>query len=132
MALRKSMEHKDTGWEESVVVALRRLSKMPRSLSAKHYDENPAWEKLHRAFHTTLVGHCGSRWLVSFCKQLYDQAYRYRQLAVKRAYKKRNELAGHRAIVDAIGAADAAAACAALAAHYTCTTRIMLDSAPPS
>lgn len=132
MALRKSMERKDAQWEESLVLALHRLSKMPRSLSPERYDENPAWEKLHRAFHMTLVGHCGSRWLVAFCEQLYDQAYRYRQLAVKRAYKKRNELAEHRAIVEAIGAADANAACAALEAHYTRTTRIILDSAPPS
>ncbi len=129
MALRKAMQRKDEAWEESVVLALHRLSKMPRSLSTEHYDENPAWEKLHRAFHMALVGHCGSRWLVSFCEQLYDQAYRYRQLAVKRAYKLRDELAEHRAILDAIVAADADSACAALEAHYTRTTRIILESA---
>jgi DNA-binding GntR family transcriptional regulator len=129
MALRKSMANKDAGWEERVVLALHRLSKMPRSLSAARYDENPAWEKLHRAFHMTLIEHCGSRWLLAFCEQLYDQAYRYRQLAVKRAYKQRNELAEHRAVVDAIVAADADAACAALEAHYTRTTRIILDGA---
>lgn len=129
MALRKSMQRKEAAWEESVVLALHRLSKTPRSLSAKHYDENPAWEKLHRAFHMALVEHCGSRWLLAFCEQLYDQAYRYRQLAVKRAYKQRDELAEHRALVDAIVAADADAACAALEAHYTRTTRIILDAA---
>ena len=129
MALRKSMANSDAGWEERVVLALHRLSKVPRSLSAARYDENPAWEKLHRAFHMTLIEHCGTRWLLAFCEQLYDQAYRYRQLAVKRAYKQRNELAEHRAVVDAIVAADADAACAALEAHYTRTTRIILDGA---
>ncbi len=128
MALRKSMEHKDAAWEESVVLALHRLSKMARSLSTETYDENPEWESLHRAFHMALVGHCGSRWLTAFCEQLYDQAYRYRQLAVKRAYKYRNELDEHRAVVDAIAIADADAACAALQAHYTKTTRIILDA----
>ena len=127
MAIRKSMQRKDAAWEERVVLALHRLSKMPRSLSTERYDENQAWEKLHRAFHMTLVEHCASRWLLAFCEQLYDQAYRYRQLAVKRAYKKRNELAEHRALVDAIVAADADAACAALEAHYMRTTRIILD-----
>jgi len=129
MALRKCMANSDAGWEERVVLALHRLSKVPRSLSAVRYDENPAWEKLHRAFHMTLIEHCGSRWLLAFCEQLYDQAYRYRQLAVKRAYKQRNELAEHRAVVDAIVAADADAACAALEAHYMRTTRIILDGA---
>ncbi len=128
MALRKSMERKDAGWEESVVLALHRLSKTTRSLSTETYDENPEWESLHRAFHMALVGHCGSRWLTAFCEQLYDQAYRYRQLAVKRAYKHRNELDEHRAVVDAILVADPDAACAALQAHYTKTTRIILDA----
>ena len=132
MALRKCIERRDAAWEEAVVLALHRLSKMPRSLSLERYDENPEWEKLHRAFHVALVAHCGSRWLVAFCEQLYDQAYRYRQLAVKRAYKSRDELAEHRAVVDAIVAGDAEAACAALQAHYSRTTQIILDSTPPS
>lgn len=128
LALRKSMERKDAGWEESVVLALHRLSKTARSLSTEAYDENPEWESLHRAFHMALVGHCGSRWLTAFCEQLYEQAYRYRQLAVKRAYKYRNEFDEHRAVVDAILVADPDAACAALQAHYTKTTRIILDA----
>ena len=130
MALRKCIERRDAAWEEAVVLALHRLSKMPRSLSLEHYDENPEWEKLHRAFHVALVAKCGSRWLVAFCEQLYDQAYRYRQLAVKRAYKSRDELAEHRAVVDAIIAGDADAACAALQAHYSRTTQIILDTTP--
>ena len=130
MALRKCIERRDAAWEEAVVLALHRLSKMPRSLSLEHYDENPEWEKLHRAFHVALVAQCGSRWLVAFCEQLYDQAYRYRQLAVKRAYKSRDELAEHRAVVDAIIAGDADAACAALQAHYSRTTQIILDTTP--
>ncbi len=128
LALRKSMELKQPAWEESVVVALHRLSKTTRSLSSTRYNENPEWEKLHRALHMALVGNCGSRWLIGFCEQLYDQAYRYRQLAVKRAYKSRNELAEHRAVVDAVVAADPDGACAALEAHYTRTTRIILES----
>ena len=50
LALRKSMERKkNSAWEEGVVLALHRLSKMPRSLSTVRYDENPEWEKLHCA-----------------------------------------------------------------------------------
>ena len=128
LALRKSMERKkNSAWEEGVVLALHRLSKMPRSLSTVRYDENPEWEKLHCAFHRALVSNCGSRWLIGFCGQLYDQAYRYRQLAVKTAYKSRDELAEHRAIVDAVVAGEADDACAALEAHFTKTARIILD-----
>ena len=128
LALTQAMARKSAQWEEHVVVALHRLAKTPRSLSVEHYEENPDWERLHRAFHMALVGHCGSRWLTGFCEQLYDQAYRYRQLAVKSAYKRRNELAEHRAVVDALVAGDTAAACGALTAHYNKTARILLDA----
>jgi len=130
LALSKAMQHHSTEWEERVVLALHRLSKTARSLSAEQYEENPAWEKLHRAFHFSLIETCGSRWLLSFCEQLYDQAYRYRQLAVKTAYRQRDELAEHRAIVEAIGNGQVAAACAALTAHYTRTTHFVLEDTP--
>jgi DNA-binding GntR family transcriptional regulator len=127
LALGKSMERRTDVWEEQVVLALHRMSRIPRSLSGERYAENPDWEKAHRAFHQTLVAQCGSRWLSAFCEQLYDQAGRYRQLAVKRAYQRRNELDEHRAVVDAIVAGDAAAAITALTAHYRKTARIIRD-----
>jgi len=131
LALSKAMQHHTPEWEERVVLALHRLSKTPRSLSSERYEENPAWEKLHRAFHFSLIEPCGSRWLLAFCEQLYEQAYRYRQLAVKTAYLRRDELGEHRAIVDAIAVGDSAAASAALTAHYTRTARIILHGDAP-
>ena len=128
LALTQAMLRKTADWEEQVVLALHRLSKTARSLSVDRYEENPEWERLHRAFHMVLVGHCGSRWLIGFCEQLYDQAYRYRQLAVKAAYKRRNQLAEHRAVADAVVAGDVTRACVALTDHYDKTARIILDS----
>jgi DNA-binding GntR family transcriptional regulator len=128
LALTHCIAARGPQWEEGVVIALHRLAKTRRSLSDAHYEENPEWERLHRAFHMALVANCGSRWLTDFCAQLYDQAYRYRQLAVKTAYKRRDELSEHRAIVDALVAGDAPGACAALEAHYRRTTQIVHDA----
>ena len=128
LALTKSMERHTPEWEESVVLALHRLSRTPRSLSPEKYQENTGWETLHRAFHMALTGNCGSRWLIEFCGQLYDQAYRYRQLAATKVYKRRNELDEHRTVVNAVVAGDAEAACAALTAHYKKTAGIILKS----
>ncbi len=128
LALTKAMERHTLDWEERVVLSLHRLSRTPRSLSTEQYQENPEWEKLHRAFHHTLIEHCGSRWLVGFCEQLYDQAYRYRQLAVKKVYKQRNELDEHRAVVDALIKGDVDTACVALTNHYNKTAGIILQS----
>ena len=130
LALTRSIANHSPRWEERVVLSLHRLSKIPRSLDASRYEENPEWERLHRAFHMTLIENCGSRWLLAFCEQLYDQAYRYRQLAVKTSYRQRDELQEHRGIVDAVVGADAGRACEALAAHYMKTAQVLLAREP--
>jgi DNA-binding GntR family transcriptional regulator len=128
LALQKSMQRTTAQWEETLVLSLHRLKKTPRSLSRDHYLENPEWEQHHRGLHMALIGNCGSHWLVNFCEQLYDQAYRYRQLAVSVVYKSRDEGAEHKAIVDAVLASNVQVACEALTGHYNKTTQIILDS----
>ncbi len=127
IALRESMAARSAAWEEELILALHRLNKTPRSLSDTQYEENPEWERLHRAFHHTLISGCGSRWLVAFCEQLADQLYRYRQLSVHRIYPNRHERDEHRAMLDAILAGDANAAVSMLQAHYRKTAEIILD-----
>jgi DNA-binding GntR family transcriptional regulator len=128
LALTQSIQATTPEWEERVVLALHRLSKTKRSLQAEAYVENPMWEKLHRELHMVLISNCGSRWLLGFCEQLYDQAYRYRQLAVKTSYKRRQELDEHKAVVEALLAGDIAGACKKLTAHYDKTAQIILNS----
>ena len=128
LALTQSIQASTPDWEERVVLALHRLSKTKRSLQADAYVENPMWEKLHRELHMVLISNCGSRWLIGFCEQLYDQAYRYRQLAVKTSYKRRQELDEHKAVVDAMLAGDVALACKKLTAHYDESAQIILNS----
>jgi DNA-binding GntR family transcriptional regulator len=126
LALEKSMASRSAEWEERLVVNLHRLTRTPRSLLEDAYSENPEWELRHRQLHMSLVGNCGSRWLISFCEQLYDQAYRYRQLAVNVAYKSRDVLTEHQVIVNAVLSGNTPAALAALEHHYQNTTAILL------
>jgi DNA-binding GntR family transcriptional regulator len=127
LGLRESMRVFAHEWEEGVLLALHRLSRTPRSASPEEYHENPEWERLHRDFHRSLIAGCGSRWLMGFCEQLADQAYRYRQLSVQRIYPKRNEKGEHEAIAQAVFARDADAAVALLEQHYRKTADIILD-----
>lgn len=126
IALRESIGAKSDQWEEELLLAYHRLSKTPRSLSADHYENNPEWEVRHRAFHRVLISGCGSRWLVSFCDQLSDQLYRYRQLSVRRAFPKRQERDEHQAIVDAALAGDVDTVTGYINAHYRKTAEIIL------
>jgi DNA-binding GntR family transcriptional regulator len=126
IALRESIAAKSEQWEEELVLAYHRLAKTPRSLSTERYESNPEWEERHRAFHRALISACGSRWLLSFCDQLADQLYRYRQLSVRRAFPKRQEVDEHRAILDAALAGDVDTVTGFINGHYRKTAEIIL------
>ena len=123
-ALRESIAAATEAWEESLLLAGHRLSRTPRTLDAGLL--NPAWEERHRDFHERLIGNCGSRWLVGFCRQLTDRHQRYRHLAAGRSIAQRDVDAEHRAILDAVLRRDADAAVALLDAHYWRTARVIL------
>jgi DNA-binding GntR family transcriptional regulator len=127
-AIRESIAAGDDAWEERLVLAFHRLSKAPRSAEQITYAINPDWEVLHRAFHLALIGACGSRWLISYCEQLNDLADRYRQLAVRVTYPRRNELDEHKAIMDAAVNRDSDRAVEVLMDHYRRTAEIIRDS----
>ncbi|HSI56137.1 MAG TPA: FCD domain-containing protein [Ideonella sp.] len=129
LLLEQSLARRSAAWEESVVLAFHRLSHTPRSVQADSYEENPEWERLHRAFHAALLQASGSPLLLGFCEQLYDQAYRYRQLAARSAYKQRHELAEHGAIFDAVMGNRLKEAQALIATHYERTAQLFTQAA---
>ncbi len=109
------------------MLAHHRLARMPRSLSDTRFEDNPAWEPLHRAFRRALIDGCGSRLLVAFCEQLADQHYRYRRLSAPRAFAKRGVKSEHQQLMQAAldGRADEAAVL--LRQHIERTAKIILD-----
>jgi DNA-binding GntR family transcriptional regulator len=120
-ALRESIVRGDSTWEEAIVVAHHRLTRMPR-YAPGHSDFlvfDPAWEAAHRAFHRSLVAACGSSWMLDIDEQLFDAADRYRHLA------RRSALSGtparpdqHADIMQAVLNRDTPNAVALLQAHY--------------
>jgi DNA-binding GntR family transcriptional regulator len=128
LALAQAFAKRTPAWEEKIVLAFHRLSRTPRSVGEADYEENPEWERLHRAYHLALLEGCGSPLLLGFCEQLYDQAYRYRQLAARKAYKRRNELDEHRAMFDAVMGSQLEAAQRLMAEHYRRTAGIFFEA----
>lgn len=127
LALRESIAKGSAVWEESVVLANYRLSRIPRSESAEEFIANQAWEIAHKQFHMALIAECGSSIMLKFCDQLYDQNIRYRQLSGKSAYPKRDVAEEHNAICDAVLARDADKAADLLVEHYQKTSGFVLQ-----
>jgi DNA-binding GntR family transcriptional regulator len=125
LALRESMQNATQAWEESLLVAHHRLDRTPRSLKADTFEDNPDWEKVHRAFHATLIGLCGSRPLLGFCEQLADRLYRYRMMSIAKAYPARKVGAEHRDILQAVLAKDIEEAVRLLQQHYQRTADVI-------
>ncbi len=126
LALRESIANGDSAWEEGVVLAYHRLSRIPRHPSGEErITYNPAWEEAHRAFHRSLIAACGSRWLIGFCEQLFDAADCYRHLARVSSSKRRAPRDEHPAMVEAIVARDTEKAVALLCAHFTRTAELV-------
>jgi GntR family carbon starvation induced transcriptional regulator len=125
ICLRESIRLGDAAWEEGIVVAFHRLSRVPRYAPGhdNEFEFDPAWEAAHRAFHRSLVAACGSSHLVDMDEQLFDAADRYRHLS------RRSALSGtaarpdqHPAIMQAVLDRDTDQAIALLQAHYQRTS----------
>jgi len=121
-ALRESIANGTDHWDEQLILANYRLSRIPRSDNDGSSLANADWEIAHKIFHDTLISLCGSSMLLKFCAQLYDQNIRYRQLCVSTAYPDRNVTEEHSAICDAVLARDSGLAVQLLLSHYKATS----------
>lgn len=122
LALRESIKNGDADWEEAVVLAAHRLSRVPREGAEGYASFNPEWEERHRGFHMALIAACGSRWLIDFYAMLMDRNTRYRYLAFADGSEPRDVEAEHDTICDAVLARDADRAVAAANTHLRKTT----------
>ncbi|MEO3386726.1 GntR family transcriptional regulator [Mesorhizobium sp. CAU 1741] len=121
LVLRESMQRRDDRWEEAIVVAFHRLSR----LSSERSEDRAAWDDAHRNFHRALLANSASPWLLEFCDILADHAARY--ISVSNAYRKipRDGQAEHEALMKAVLNGTDDDACALLVAHYTKTLRMI-------
>lgn len=128
IGLRESIVNGDERWEEGVLLAYHRLSKLPRYLSEDGISVfNPAWEEAHRLFHTSLISACGSRWLIDYCGQLFDAADFYRHVSRVSLIRRKQRENEHERIVKATLARDADTAAGLLTTHLRQTAELVRE-----
>ena len=132
LALKDAISARTSDWEDRLVLLHHRLGRTPRSLNEQSHQPNPEWEALHRDFHRALLATCPSRWLLSYCDKLAEEAYRLRQLAASGPSKKRNEHAEHQSIMNAAIQGDIELAIRLLSAHYQKTEELVSKAASGS
>ena len=124
-ALEESIAHGGTQWEEDIILATYRLSRVSRSSSDKMFVANEDWEVLHKHFHMALISACGSSIVLKFFDQLYDRNTRYRHLSAPSAYPKRTINTEHADLSDAVLARDSEKAVRLLINHYSTTGKML-------
>jgi len=126
IAIRESIKHADDEYDERIVLAYHRLSKIKADSDRAYL--SPEHEQKHREFHQAILSACQSNILLGYCAQLHDQTIRYRNLAEVVEYREGHENEEHRAIRDAVLERDADKAVDLLNSHYNVTAKIVIDS----
>lgn len=126
IAIRKSIENATETYDENIVLAFHRLSRIKPDEDGRYVSD--IQEQKHFEFHQALLAACDSRFLLGYCAHLYEQTTRYRNLAAVVEYREGHENAEHLAIRDAVLDREADRAVELLCAHYNVTADIVISS----
>jgi GntR family carbon starvation induced transcriptional regulator len=120
-ALRLAVLHGDDAWEAGILSALHQMRRHIDRTGNEFREGAPDFDRLHKAFHTSLLAACGSKRLLTAHSDLYDQAYRYRRVMMRSFDSGKKFVAAHQTLADLVLARDVAKAQATLADHLRST-----------
>lgn len=124
IALRESIKNATDEYDENIVLAFHRLSRVKPSKNCSYASEEQ--EKRHFEFHQALLTACDSNILLGYCAQLHEQTLRYRNLSEVVEYREGHENIEHKEIQDAVLDRDADKAVELLRSHYNITADIVI------
>jgi DNA-binding GntR family transcriptional regulator len=128
-AFQESIRLGDDDWEGTMVAAFHGLSKVSQRSSGM--PDAAAWEIKHGEFHRALMSACRSRWLLQLWSTVFDQAERYRSLALGIGHWSPDELGDHKKLLDAALARDADLAGELLHGHIGFSAQRLLEGIRP-
>jgi GntR family carbon starvation induced transcriptional regulator len=120
-ALRLAMAQGDDAWEAGILSALHQMRRHIQRTGNEFREGAPDFDRLHKAFHTSLLAACGSKRLLNAHSELYDQAYRYRRVMMRGFDSGKKFVAAHQSLADVVLARDVKGAPSLLAAHLHST-----------
>ena len=83
-----------------IVSALHQMRRHIERTGNEFREGAPDFDRLHKAFHTSLLAACGSKRLLTAHSDLYDQAYRYRRVMMRGFDSGKKFVAAHQSLAD--------------------------------
>ena len=125
-ALSRSIHSSSLKWETGIVSSYHALSRIepPREPGEKA----ETWANHHRKFHMALIAGCGSPWIMSLAKSLFDHAERHRIIAIQDPSQTRDTVSEHRVLMEATLAGNVKSAVSTLDRHYRTTADLVVQA----
>ncbi len=124
-ALRLAIANGDDAWEAGIVSTLHQMRRHIERTGNDFREGAPDFDRLHKAFHTSLLAACGSKRLLTAHSDLYDQACRYRRVMMRAFDSGKKFVAAHEALAERVLARDVEGAQTMLASHLHSTLDIV-------
>lgn len=131
-ALRLSLARGGDAWEAGIVASLHQLKRYVERHGSAFVEGSEECDRLHKAFHSSIVAASGSPRLTQAISGLYDQAYRYRRIMMKRHLEPQRFNAAHDLLAQRVLERKFEPARDALVAHIHSTLRYIYPEADPS
>src|SRR5882757_2240979 len=120
-AIRLAIANGNDAWEADILSALHQLRRHIERTGNEFREGAEDFDRLHKGFHTALLGACGSRRMLAAHSDLYDQAYRYRRAMMRQFDSGKKFVRAHQLLADCVLSRDVPAAQAMLSEHLHST-----------
>ncbi|WP_051904137.1 GntR family transcriptional regulator [Neorhizobium vignae] len=132
-ALRLSIRNGDDDWEAGILSALHRLLRSVERDPETMREGTPEFDRLHKAFHRSLLEACGSDRLLRLHDDLYYQAYRYRRVMMRRLAPHHHAIMeAHKSLADIVLSRNLEKAEAELASHLATSLEVVYGEQAPA
>ena len=120
-ALRLAIVNGDDAWVAGILSALHQMRRHIERTGNEFREGAEDFDRLHKGFHTALLGACGSKRMLAAHSDLYDQAYRYRRVMMRQFDSGKKFVRAHQLLADCVLSRDIPGAQAMLAEHLRST-----------
>src|SRR6202163_175284 len=120
-AVRLAIVNGDDAWEAGILSALHQMRRHIERTGNEFREGAEDFDRLHKCFHTALLGACAAKRMLAAHSDLYDQPCRYRRVMMRQFDSGKKFVRAHQLLADCALSRDVPGAQTMLADHLHST-----------